>query len=227
MIVGLDCSKFPKSRDRNFVMVSSYDEYSSKYYTSFKKSPLEDIVASIDLLTSSLKNFQLHRGFSPEYIIIYRSGCSDRDKELILSKEIEVIKNHLALKDNPTKLCYIIVNKKTEMKFFHGDKNPQGGTVVETGCVNPFIYEFYLQPQEVFSGTATPTHFHVLYDSTNFSCETIQVTSYHLCYYYFNWSGAIRVPAPLKYAEVCNNFVTSNLTDEINHEDLQTKAYYI
>ncbi len=229
-MVGLDCTKIPKSRDRNFVMVSSFDDYCSKYYTSIQTCSIDETVSPTSkLLSSSLNKYRSCRGYLPEYIFIYRSGSSEREKDLILQFEVEAIKD-LLVTFSPRytpKLCFIVVNKKTDMKFFEGDRNPQGGTVVDTGCVNPFIYEFYIQPQYVNSGTATPTHFHVLYDSTKIPCEILQETSYQLCYYYFNWSGAIRVPAPLKYAEVCNKFISTNSIKEIESEKLKSTSYYI
>ena len=113
------------------------------------------------------------------------------------------------------------------MKFFDNDKNPEPGTVVDTQCVNPFIYEFYLQPQFVNQGTATPTNYHIIHDTINIPCEKLQEITYYLCYYYFNWGGPIRVPAPLKYAEVCNKFVTTNLTASVDSESLKSTAFYI
>ena len=163
----------------------------------------------------------------PEYIFIYRSGSSEKEKEFIMKNEVEQIIQSLHTISSSIKLCFIIVNKKTEMKFFEGDRNPRAGTVIDQGCVNPFIYDFYLQPHYVNQGTATPTNFHVLCDQTNVPSEFLQELSYQLCYYYFNWNGPIRVPAPLKYAEVCNKFVTSNLTSLVENEKLKSTTYYI
>ena len=144
-----------------------------------------------------------------------------------MKNEVEQIIQSLHTISSSIKLCFIIVNKKTEMKFFEGDRNPRAGTVIDQGCVNPFIYDFYLQPHYVNQGTATPTNFHVLCDQTNVPSEFLQELSYQLCYYYFNWNGPIRVPAPLKYAEVCNKFVTSNLTSLVENEKLKSTTYYI
>lgn len=231
MIVGLDCTRIPKSKsERNFVMVSSYDEYCTKYYTSIQKSSQDSNLAPAgSLIISALKKYEYIRGKLPEYIFIYRSGSSEKEKELIMREEVEKLIEILESyrPGYAPKLCFIVVIKKTEMKFFEGDNNPSPGMVVDTACVNPFIYEFYLQPQYVNQGTASPTNFHIIYDRTNIPCEILQELSYQLCYYYFNWNGPIRIPAPLKYAEVCNKFITTNLTSSVDNEDLKLTTYYI
>jgi hypothetical protein len=106
--------------------------------------------------------------------------------------------------------CFIVVNKKTDVKFFENSngslRNPQDGTVVDTGAVHPEHFEFYLQPQFVNQGTATPSHFHVLYDDTGIPLEILENVTFHMSYYYWGWSGAVRLPAPLKMAEKANAF---------------------
>ena len=63
MIVGLDCTRIPKSKDdRNFVMVSSYNESCSKYYTNIQKSCNNSQIAPAGpLLISALKKYETMR----------------------------------------------------------------------------------------------------------------------------------------------------------------------
>lgn len=231
MIVGLDSTLIPGRGQKNYVMTSSLDEYCSRYFTSIMQgNPLEgNIAPAASLILNALTKFQRARNMLPDFIFVYRSGSSDKEKELILRYEtqklVEAVSS-FAPNYNP-KVCFIVVNKKTEMKFFEGTKNPQPGTVVDLACVNPFIYEFYIQPQYVNQGTATPTNFHVIYDTIKVPCEILQELTYQLCYYYFNWGGPIRVPAPLKYAEVCNKFITTNLDAPVDNERLQERPFYI
>lgn len=62
------------------------------------------------------------------------------------------------------------------------------------------MFEYYIQPQLVVSGCATPTSFQVPFGDLNLGGNLLKLT-YDLCYMYSNWKGAVRVPAPLKYAE--------------------------
>lgn len=79
-------------------------------------------------------------------------------------------------------------------------ENPDPGLLICNGITDSEIFEFYIQPQKVNQGTATPTNFHLAYGTM--SCpELVYKLTYDLCYLYCNWRGPVRVPAPLKYAE--------------------------
>ena len=45
-------------------------------------------------------------------------------------------------------------------------------------------------------------------------------------FYYWNWSGPIRIPAALKYAEVANNFTGKNIKGDILNK-LKDSPYFI
>ena len=128
------------------------------------------------------------------------------------------------------KFCFISVNKKTDSKFFEIEngniKNPREGTVIDTTIVNPDIYEFFMQPQFVNQGTANPSHFIVLYDTTGIPLETLEELTYAMCFYYWGWNGAIRLPAVLKFAEKANKFSKEYL-DGYAHEKLRNTTFYI
>ena len=111
-------------------------------------------------------------------------------------------------KNNPIPYNYILVNKKVNLKFFEKEKNfgqgkyfnPDSGLLIMNDLVEKDQFEFYIQPQVVNSGCATPTSFQVAYGNLNLADELPKIT-YDLCYMYSNWKGPVRVPAPLKYAE--------------------------
>jgi aubergine-like protein len=77
--------------------------------------------------------------------------------------------------------------------------NPPPGTIVDTDCVHPSWYDFYVVSQSVkqgfFSvfhcfygkGTASPTHYHVVYDTTELQQEHMQKLTYKLTHLYYNW----------------------------------------
>ena len=101
---------------------------------------------------------------------------------------------------------YILVNTKTTFKFFEVDKknnyyNPGPGLLIVDGVTNRNFFEFYIQPQEVTQGSATPTCFHVAYGNLNFP-EIIPKLTFDLCHLYSNWQGPVRVPHVLKSADI-------------------------
>ena len=104
---------------------------------------------------------------------------------------------------------YILVNKRATIKFFESSpdsdendyyENPENGLLVIRKAVRDEIFEFYIQPQKVNSGTATPTNYRVMYGTMN-NHDILPKLSFDLCYLYSNWRGPVRIPAPLKYAE--------------------------
>lgn len=49
-------------------------------------------------------------------------------------------------------------------------------------------------------GCVKPTHFFVSANKTKMTNDDLKQLTYDLCYGYFNWPGAIKVPAPCQYA---------------------------
>ena len=119
----------------------------------------------------------------------------------------------------------IIVTKRISDRFFNGAGkdgcgNAQSGTVVARDVVSNY-FDFFLVAQEVTMGTATPTHYNVIFNSTDFSEDMFYDFTYRQCYNYYNWSGAIRVPAVLMYAHksafVAGQTYQSEHRAELNH----------
>ena len=84
-------------------------------------------------------------------------------------------------------------------------------------------YEFYLQPQYVNQGTATPCHYEVLYQDldnenieNNIKMENLQKLSFYLSFYYWTWSGAVRVPGVLKLSTTAIEYYSKCLKNKLN-----------
>ncbi|MEQ2277330.1 Piwi-like protein 1 [Xenotaenia resolanae] len=82
-----------------------------------------------------------------------------------------------------------------------GDKftNPPPGTVIDIEVTRPEWYDFYIVSQSVRSGSVSPTHYNVVYDTSGLKPDHMQRLTYKLCHLYYNWQGIIRVPAPCQY----------------------------
>ena len=185
---------------------------------------------------------KLNNDIEPEGIIIYRQGVSLQQKDY-LKTEIEQIEELCPKKD--INFYYILVNTKTTFKFFeieekvinqkykHKDNpktivnynNPEPGLLIFNGVTNKNFYEFYIQPQEVTGGSATPTCFHVAYGDLDFA-ENIPKFTYDLCYMYSNWQGAVRVPNVIKAAEKLSK-MTAKYTFEELHSNLKLGQAYL
>ena len=99
-------------------------------------------------------------------------------------------------------------NKKGVVEY----QNPTSGLVVDEKVTQSNKFEFYLQPQYVNQGTATPCHYQVMYydksenEENDLKIEKLEKLSFYLSYYYWTWSGAIRVPSLLKMSTTAMDF---------------------
>ena len=83
-----------------------------------------------------------------------------------------------------------------------------------------------MQPQFVNQGTATPCHYEVLYQDIdeknpekNMSIEELENLSFQLSFYYWTWSGAVRVPGVLKLSTTAIDFYSRCLNHRLELEE--------
>ena len=226
MIVGVDSSGYEDNGKlfQNISFCASLDQYFTNYVNKKTTVTIEDYdntqfpIANF-MEVALAEYFNIHKKF-PEGVIIYRQGISGGQKNY-LRTEIEQLQRIFAgesdktwLKDIKIKYYYVLVNKKSSLKFFEKDNynkknrnndkgiydNPESGLLIYDKLINSDRFEFYIQPQKVTQGTATPTCFQVEYGNMNCP-EILPKLTFDLCFLYSNWRGPVRVPAPLKYAE--------------------------
>ena len=109
-------------------------------------------------------------------------------------------------------------NKKTDIE--KGEyKNPEPGLVLLNKVTDKNKFEFYIQPQKVTQGSATPTCFRAIYGNIDFPELLIKLT-YWTTYIYPNWQNAVRIPHVLKIAEKYSS-MTATFTRKRNKDNLQ------
>jgi len=123
----------------------------------------------------------------------------------------------------------IIVNKRISQRLFEKDAdpekgllNPPEGTCLDFGLVEHAgdkgeTFDFFLIAQQVTQGICCPVHYYVAFDSKKMKKKDLETLTYYLCYYYFNWSGPIKVPAPVMYAHKIAKY-TSDILWEPHHK---------
>ena len=80
--------------------------------------------------------------------------------------------------------------------------NPVPGTVLDHSITPVGIWDFYMVSTHCRQGVPTPTHYSVLFNNIDGNTpEKIQQLVYKLCYLYYNFSGPIKIPAPIRYAD--------------------------
>ena len=231
MIIGIDSTRAKEGR--KYVLSASFNRSFNKFYTDFKiEKPGENALGY--LIKSALEHFEkVNNNSLPKTVIIYRQGGNEKQTERIIKNELpKILKGFEDYKHNYSpKLSVFGVNKKTDLKFFEknngGYRNIPAGTVIDKDVITPDVFEFYLQCPEVDKGTGSPVHFLCLYNNNDeLSINDFEEITYRQSYYYWNWSGPIRIPAALKYAEVANTFCGKIIKGTIR-ENLMDSPYFI
>ena len=222
MIVGVDSSHI-KGMRTGIAMVASINDSFTDFYNKEEiikeenKAQLKFCVSSfLEEAVAEFKKQKINNKEYPGGIVIYRQGVSLQQKEY-LKDEIALIDE--CCKDKGIKYYYILVNTKTTFKFFektnNGYINPHSGLLIINGITNKKYFEFYLQPQEVTQGSATPSCFHVAYG--NLDCPAmIPKLTFDLCHIYSNWQGTVRIPNVIKSAEKLAKITAKYTLSELN-----------
>ena len=235
MILGLEISK--SGRGLDLVMTSSVNPNLNKVITSIASVPntLEDKEKALNELVDLALNALKKNGSpsSPDYIILYRHGGNKVDKEKLRLNEVPIFTKILNNKfKKKLKFIYISCTLKCDFKFFEQDKkslnNPKSGLCIDNYVTQKGKKEFYIQPQFVNQGTATPCLYEVLYEDIdndnpddNISTENLQLLTFYLTFYYWTWAGAIREPGALKLASKASGFYNKNLCGKLVKENKQ------
>ena len=250
MIIGLDSKSY-----KNHII---YSMTSSKHpklnlfiaqeKTVNKKIKQEKEDALKNMFKNAILELKMEsKNISPDYILLYRQGGNEYYNkslavdELYLFKEVlnnlrKINENNPSCNYKNTKFYYICCNLKSDLKFFEEKSNkdyinPLSGLVVDEFVTRNNKYEFYLQPQFVNQGTATPSHYQVMYydqENNNLEMERLQKLTFYLTYYYWNWHGAIRIPAILKFSTTALDFYSKCLNPEKQIGEFKfDKPYFI
>ena len=241
MLIGVDSSHIwgdIKDQRTGIAMVSTKDINFSKFFTREEILRPDENYASETrrvihafIKDSCQKYFKENKSY-PKNIIIYRQGIAHNQLKYI---ELEVQLIEQACKQFNLNYYYVIVNTSTYIKFFEFNyikdknnkgiyKNPEQGLVILDQITNKKRFEFYLQPQKVNIGSASPTYFHVAYGTMNFPELLIQLT-YWTTYLYSNWKNAVRVPHVIKMAEKLAYMIAKYTQSELNNKLLDKQSF--
>ena len=234
-------------------MDSNFSKYFSRTVTQKKKG--EEIMVSIGkLVEEAITNYFIvnKKKFLPDTIIFYRDGVGESQFESVQTNEIKNVKAAFVnfskkynVDYNP-KFIEIIVVKRINDRFFSeesqetgggrggrggyskgGLRNPDSGTFINSKVVNPEFFNFFMIAQKVTQGTCTPTHYVTLYNDTNLDENTIYELTFSQCFNYYNWQGAVKVPALVQYCTKLAYFVGQHLKKDPKSQNLANTLYFL
>lgn len=105
--------------------------------------------------------------------------------------------------------------------------NPQSGTCAFDELSVDELYDFHLAAQKVTEGTCTPTHYFVAYHSSKIPQEDLAQFTYEQCFNYYNWTGAVKVPAALQCANKLAKLVGESIQTDVTSGEVLTSFYFL
>lgn len=72
---------------------------------------------------------------------------------------------------------------------------------------DPVKQEFFLVSQAAKRGVALPTKYVIVASTLNETLKEIELLTFRLCFLYYNVTGAISEPAPIRYAHRLSNMI--------------------
>ena len=210
MVVGYDVFHKPKANSYLAFCATTnrnFNQYWSSYIQQREYQEIADKLQTV--MGEAMDAFKTSNGIYPSQVIFYRDGVGEQQKKAIMTNELEQIK--AAIKDNKdkdgneVKVTFIMVNKRVKTKLVLENAgrimNPAPGTVLDHTLTAKDSYDFYLISQHCRVGVPTPSHYTVIFDDIKADPKDIMTITYKLCYTYFNFSGSVKIPAPVKYAD--------------------------
>lgn len=219
MIVGIDLLVDKKKNSSVMGFCATWDRNYCKYYSEAvingdKEAMCQQIKPC---LCKAIDTFAKKNGDRyPRNIIIFRDGLSPSNVGQVKGQEVAQVREALSsipgCKD--TKIIFVCINKSANAKFYkcgsEDMKNmdaPNQGSLVEDE-VTLSKQDFYIISQKLNpgQGVPAPTHYYVVENDIGPEIiRDLEILCYKLCFLYYNWTGAIKTPAPLRYASTLSN----------------------
>ncbi|XP_078456722.1 piwi-like protein 1 [Lampetra fluviatilis] len=235
MVVGVDSYHDTITRGQSVCgFVASLNQTITRWYSRciFQHAAQEMIDGLKVCMQSAVKRWQQINRTLPMRIVVYRDGVGDGQLSVVVNHEVPQLLDCLKSlgTDYTPKVTVVVVKKRGIARFFEfgrsGLQNPSPGTVIDTEATRHEWYDFFLVSQSVRQGTVTPTHYNVVYDTSNMKPDHMQRLAYKMCHLYYNWPGVIRVPAPCHYAHKLAFLVGQSIHKEPSL-DLSDRLYYL
>ena len=236
MLVGIDVTHPSPGSANNTpsvaAIVASIDKSLGQFPADLRiQTGRQEMVADLcDMMKTRLqlwKTLGRHQSF-PENILIYRDGVSEGQFDLVLEKELPLIRRACtevypatASKEGLPKITIVIVGKRHHTRFYPTDadkadrsSNPTCGTVVDRGVTEPRNWNFFLQAHTAIQGTARPAHYYVILDEIfnkrkmpqgmqlQNTADVLEELTHSMCYMFGRATKAVSICPPAYYADI-------------------------
>jgi len=217
---------------RKMTMVEIYSETARR--NSGQELDLGSVMEGV--MTRALQYLKV----TPMSCIVWRDGVGDPTIAQVAKQEIPAVRSALAKriqpgsagasKTPPVSLAYIVCQKRISTKFLHpnGVNGLPAGALV-TAMQGPEYSTFYINGTSPPYSTAKPVRFVIAQKDPSIKGLSLPLLSWALCHDYPNWTGPIKLPAPVqmahKLAELAGGF--DDCGDSIDAKKFTNKIYFL
>ncbi|KIV84573.1 hypothetical protein PV11_00346 [Exophiala sideris] len=196
-----------------------------------KKKANEEVEGLKMMVVERLKRYRTVNGKLPLRLVVYRDGLSEGQFEMCRTRELPRIEAAVdevfgqegeqsgkripivlicAVKRHHTRLfAETAKEQKTDGIIGRGPENkgrynfnPMPGTMVKDVITYGEGQDFFLISQKALIGTAHPTHYVILHNTTDFSRDEIAQATHDLCFLFGRSSGTVSVCPAAYYADL-------------------------
>ena len=220
LVIGADVSHAaPGQQSASMAaMTASMDPLGARYAAVCDSNGFRVEMIQTDKINSMLKPLIQHwvqtagKGSFPQRILYFRDGVSEQQYSHVLQQEVADMKALLKSANPNLNIPFVVVigGKRHHIRFFPekgGDRNgnPLPGTLVETGCTQPYENDFYLCSHAALKGTARPTHYHVILNEAKMGNDELQTILYEQVYQYARATTPVSIHPAIYYAHIASN----------------------
>ncbi|KAL0213652.1 hypothetical protein P9112_005836 [Eukaryota sp. TZLM1-RC] len=205
---------------------------------AFRADELETENPLMSMMEETLQYFSSQQTSPPTQIFIFRGGMSSSEQATVETREVEPIKDVIKnkyLNGLDVKIFFAGVSDVSSARFLANAEGrywnaPPGSFVDSHVCDgikekdSSIFGEFYSITMPCHA-TARPVHYRILYndfDANILSKRVLYETIFASTGLYYNFTGSVKVPAPLRYAQKLGQLVTLHAEDP--QKGLETSA---
>ena len=193
-------------------VIRSHDARDSPMIEMYSETASRPSGKELDLgfvLKKTIKNAMNVLNVNPQSCIVWRDGVGEATISTCSEQEVPMLKSIL---DKDTALAYVVCQKRIATKFLSRDGSqgmPPGTLVDSLQGLN--FNTFYINGTSPPYSTSKPVRYIVAQKDDNLKDMSLSELSWALCHDYPNWSGPVKLPAPVqlahKLAELAGGFV--------------------
>lgn len=237
MVVGLDVTHpSPGSAETApsvAGMVASIDKYLGQWPAIIRLQEVarQEMVFELKMMLKTRLNLWKTKGKHAEFpdnILMYRDGVSEGQYDIVLNKELPLLRDACAevyppaaTKKGLPHITIAVVGKRHHTRFYptvleKGKSDDNGnccnGTIVDRHVTEARNWDFFLQAHNALQGTARPAHYFVVLDEiftkrpvkapfTN-AADVFEDLTHNMCYLFGRATKAVSLCPPAYYADL-------------------------